>query len=142
MLVLLVLGLLLLPDLLFFLCVFVPMKSYLVSQRYTSSERLATAFVTFNNATFLSNDQINLMSIFLDVPITSALVCHFVGIIGLYLLQGTINLIGSPAGCRIHHDNKLEGLDMGSYLKRESETSDVTQIKISEASDRLMQRSK
>ena len=97
---------------------------------------------TFNNATFFSNDQINLMSIFSDEPIASASVCHFVGTVGLYLLQGTINLIGSPAGCRIYHDNKLEGLDMGSYLKRESETNDVTQIKISEASDRLMQMSK
>ena len=129
------------------MCVFVPMKenlkSYLVSQRYTSSgDRLATALSTFNNATFLSNDQINLMSIFSDEPITSALVCHFVGIVGLYLLQGTINLISSPAGCRIHHDNKLEGLDMGSYLKRESERSDVRQKKISEASDSLMQMSK
>ena len=56
-----------------------------------------------------------------DKPITSALLCHFVGIAGLYLFQGTINLIGSPAGCSVHHDNKLEGLDMGSYLKRESE---------------------
>ena len=65
-----------------------------------------------------------------DKPITSALVCHFVGTVGLYLLQGTINLIGSPAGCRVHHDNKLEGLDMGSYLKRESERSDVTQNKV------------
>ena len=65
-----------------------------------------------------------------DKPITSALVCHFVGTVGLYLLQGIINLIGSPAGCRVHHDNKLEGLDMGSYLKRESERSDVRHNKV------------
>ena len=73
------------------------------------------------------------MCIFSDEPIASALVCHFVGFAGLYLLQGTVNLIGSPAGSRIHHGNKLEGLDMGSYLKRESEMNDVTQNKISEA---------
>ena len=46
---------------------------------------------------------------------------HSVGIASLYLLQGAINLIGSPAGCRVHHPDKLEGLDMGHYLTRESE---------------------
>ena len=68
--------------------------------------------------------------LFVDKQITSALVCHFVGIAGLYMLQETINLIGSPAGCRIHHGNKLEGLDMGSYLKRESERNDVRNNKV------------
>jgi len=63
--------------------------------------------------------------LFPDQPTASALVCHFVGISLLYLLQGTVNLIGFPAGCRIHHDKMLEGLDMGSYLKREKEKDNV-----------------
>ena len=65
--------------------------------------------------------------IFADKPITSALVCHFVGIAGLYLLRGTINLISSPAGCILGRKEKLTGLDMGSYLKKELKTQNDNQ---------------
>lgn len=63
--------------------------------------------------------------LFPDMPLASALVSHSVGIASLYLLQGAINLVGSPAGCRIHHPDKLEGLDMGSYLTREPERVNI-----------------
>ena len=53
------------------------------------------------------------------------------GIASLYLLQGAINLVGSPAGCRIHHPDKFEGLDMGSYLMRKSENGSIWENLIS-----------
>ena len=46
--------------------------------------------------------------------------------------QKSLNLTGSPAGCRIHPDTTLEGLDMGSYLNRELEKGTVQKHKISE----------
>ena len=51
----------------------------------------------------------------------SALVSHIAGITVLYLLQASVNLIGSPAGCRVHGSEKLEGFDLGSYLEKRTE---------------------
>lgn len=59
-----------------------------------------------------------------DRPVASAFVCHSFGIFFLYLVQGAINLVGSPVGCRSHDDNTLEGLNMGSYLKRQTVTEE------------------
>ena len=61
---------------------------------------------------------------FADRPVASAFVCHSFGIFFLYLVQGAINLVGSPVGCRSHDDNTLEGLNMGSYLKRQTVTEE------------------
>lgn len=89
-----------------------------------------------NSIVLYGGDQINLCTqsfpfFFADMPLASALVSHSVGIASLYLLQGAINLVGSPAGCRIHHPDKLEGLDMGSYLTRKSENGNIWQNLIS-----------
>ena len=51
----------------------------------------------------------------------SALISHFTGIVALYLLQASVNLIGSPAGCRVHGSERLEGFDMGSYTDKRTE---------------------
>ena len=59
-----------------------------------------------------------LVFIFSDHPVISVLVCHFAGIVALYLLQASVNLIGSPLGCRVHGSETLEGFDMGSYIEK------------------------
>lgn len=51
----------------------------------------------------------------------SGLVCHFAGISVLYVLQASVNLIGPPAGCRVHGSETLEGFDFGSYLLKRTE---------------------
>lgn len=56
-----------------------------------------------------------------DKPVASALLCHLVGILCLYLLGGFFNLIASPVGCRSLNNEMLDGLDMGSYLKRQGD---------------------
>lgn len=56
-----------------------------------------------------------------DKPVASALLCHLVGIVCLYLLRGFFNLIASPVGCRSLNNEMLDGLDMGSYLKRQGD---------------------
>ena len=51
----------------------------------------------------------------------SALVCHFAGIGVPYVLQASVNLVSSPAGCRVHDSETLEGFDFGSYLQNRTE---------------------
>ncbi|XP_031559604.1 uncharacterized protein LOC116295806 [Actinia tenebrosa] len=46
----------------------------------------------------------------------SALLRHCISFLALHLAQGTINLVGAPAGCRTHGRNTLEGLFMGTYF--------------------------
>lgn len=50
-----------------------------------------------------------------------ALVCHIAGIGVLYVLQASVNLVGLPAGCRVHDSETLEGFDFGSYLQKTTE---------------------
>ncbi|XP_020606174.1 uncharacterized protein LOC110044940 [Orbicella faveolata] len=73
----------------------------------------------------------HLMDIYLlpDLPIASALVGHFAGIVVLYLLQGGLNLVSPPATCRIPNKEILEGLDLGNYLKRGSEKEIIRQTR-------------
>ena len=65
-----------------------------------------------------------------DQPTASALVGHFAGIAVLYLLQASLNLIGPPATCRILDDEKLEGLDLGNYLKTRPQEENILEYKI------------
>lgn len=53
-----------------------------------------------------------------DLPVTYALIGHFVSITVLYVLQACINLIGSPTGCTVHNSEKLDGFDMGGYFEK------------------------
>ncbi len=63
-----------------------------------------------------------------DQPTASALVGHFAGIVVLYLLQASLNLISPPVTCRIPNNEMLEGLDLGNYLRRESENEDIRKM--------------
>lgn len=53
-----------------------------------------------------------------DLPVTYALIGHFVSITVLYVLQACINLIASPTGCTVHNSEKLDGFDMGGYFEK------------------------
>lgn len=65
----------------------------------------------------------HLMDIYLlpEHKVVGALVCHFVGIGVLYVLQASVNLVGSPASCRVHDSETLEGFNFGSYLQKRTE---------------------
>ena len=58
---------------------------------------------------------------FSEHQVVGALVCHFAGIGVLYILQASVNLVGSPAGCRVHDSQTLEGFNFGSYLQKRTE---------------------
>ena len=58
---------------------------------------------------------------FSEHKVVGALVCHFVGIGVLYVLQASVNLVGSPASCRVHDSETLEGFNFGSYLQKRTE---------------------
>jgi len=72
---------------------------------------------------------VSVLSLLSDLPIASALVGHFAGIVVLYLLQGGLNLVSPPATCRIPNKEILEGLDLGNYLKRGSEKEIIRQTR-------------
>ena len=61
-------------------------------------------------------------SFLLDQPIVSALVGHFVATVVIYLSQGNLNLLASPATCRIPKERMLDGLHLENYLKIGSES--------------------
>ena len=68
------------------------------------------AVLSYLNALFFN--------IFSDLPVTYALIGHFVSITVLYVLQACINLIGSPTGCTVQNSEKLDGFDMGGYFEK------------------------
>ena len=66
-------------------------------------------------------DRTILLFRFSEHKVVDALVCHFAGIGVLYVLQASVNLVGSPAGCRVHGSETLEGFNFGSYLQKTTE---------------------
>ena len=57
-----------------------------------------------------------------DQSLASALVSHFGGIVVLYLLQTSLILVCSPAGCRFHGSEMLEGFNLGGFLDENRKT--------------------
>ena len=57
-----------------------------------------------------------------DQSLASALVSHFGGIVVLYLLQTSLILVCSPAGCRFHGSEMLEGFNLGGFLVENRKT--------------------
>lgn len=79
-----------------------------------------SALLNFRNRATILRDCIILFR-FSEHQVVGALVCHFAGIGVLYVLQASVNLVGSPAGCRVHESQTLEGFNFGSYLHKRTE---------------------